>query len=247
MSGRNQQAGSRLSRAAAALAAGLAAAVCAAPAAAASFKVNPVQINLPADRGATSLTITNGDLAPVSLRVVTLAWHQAGGVDVYTPTDKVIVSPPIFTMAGGKSQLVRIGVKDRVAGSAYRVIFEEIPRQQPGANQVQVSLRLNLPLYVLARGGGKAQVGWRAWRDPAGDLFVEGRNSGSAHGQVLELSAEQAGKRQLLSSEMGVVLPGSARYWKIGKRPGLVAGAPLQLAVRAPSGETQTRILLEQR
>lgn len=219
----------------------------AAPALAGSFRINPVNISLPADRKAASLTLTNSGAAPVSVRILTYEWTQADGADVHSPTDNVIASPPIFTIAPGKTQLVRIGLKTRPASGAYRVIFEEIPREDAAPGEIQVSLRLNLPLYLVPKGGGKAELSWRAWRDTAGEVFVEGRNSGSAHGQVLELTAGQSGKRQTLSKQMGVVLPSSARSWKIGKRPELQSGAPLELSVRSPTGETQSQIVLEQR
>lgn len=225
----------------------IAGATVAGPASAGSFTVSPVNINLPADRQAASLTLTNSDAAPVSVRVLTYAWTQVDGADVHTPTTNVIASPPMFTIAPGKTQLVRIGLKNRPSTAAYRVVFEEIPRENPAPGEIQVNLRLNLPLYLLPKGGGKAALSWRAWRDAAGELFIEGRNSGPVHGQVLRLTAEQAGKRQLLSRQMGVVLPASSRIWKAGKQPQLQAGAPLALAVRSSTGETKTQIILEQR
>lgn len=77
------------------------------PALAGSFKVNPVHINLPADRQTASLTITNSDAVPVSVRVIALEWTQVDGTDVHSPTSNVIASPPIFTIPAGKTQLVR--------------------------------------------------------------------------------------------------------------------------------------------
>jgi fimbrial chaperone protein len=222
-------------------------AVHAAPAWAGSFTVNPVNINLPADRKAASLTVTNSGAAPVSVKVHTYAWTQAEGSDVRTPTTNVIASPPIFTIPAGKTQLLRIGLRSQAGPGAYRVVLEEIPRDKPLDGQIQVNLRLDLPLYVLAKGGGKADLSWRAWRDSAGDLFVEGANRGLAHLQVLELSAEQGGKRQLLSQQMGVVLPGSARRWKAAQAGSLTAGVPLALKIRSSSGESQAQIVLEQR
>lgn len=213
------------------------------PASAGSFKINPVQINLPADRQAASLTIVNSDAAPASIRVVTHTWTQVNGVDVYGPTSNVIVSPPMFTVAAGKSQLVRVGLKNRNDASAYRVIFEEIPRQVPGSGQIEVSLRLNLPLYVIPKGTAKAAIGWRAWRDRDGEIVIEGRNGGNLHGQVLGLTLRD----EVLSQQMGVVLPRSARIWKVGKRPQIPTGIPLMLRVRSPHGETQTQVVVEQR
>ena len=217
------------------------------PAWAGSFKINPVHINLPRDRQAASLTITNSDASPVSIRVVALAWTQVKGVDVHTPTNNVIASPPIFTIPAGKTQLVRIGLKKRDDVGAYRVIFEEIPQQLQIDGQIQVALRLDLPLYVLPARGGKADVRWRAWRDEAGELVIEGSNAGSLHAQVVGLTAQSGANDNELSQQMGVVLPNSTRIWKIGKGPDLKLGAPFILKARGPAGETQTQISLDQR
>ena len=237
----------RLHRWCAAFAWSIAAVASSVPAAAGSFKVNPVQINLPADRRAASLTISNSDAVPVSIRVLTFAWTQVDGADVYTPTNRVIVSPPIFTIPPGKTQLIRVGLVDRGGPGAYRVIFEEIPRDAPIEGQIQVTLRLNLPLFVLPKGRGKADLDWRAWTDPSGDLIVEGRNRGSLHRQIVGLAASHAGQAAIVSKEMGVVLPGSARRWNLGRPNGLVAGSPLTLALRSPAGETKSNVVLERR
>jgi len=219
----------------------------AAPAAAGSFKVNPIQIRLPADRQAASLKVTNTDSAAVSIRVTALAWNQVEGRDVYSETNNVIVSPPIFTIAPGKTQLLRVGLRTRGGAAAYRVMVEEIPRQLPADGKIKVVLRLNLPLYLMPRAGGQAELSWSAWRDGAGNLFVEARNRGPVHGQIVGLSASQAGSPTMVSKEMGVVLPGSARRWKIGKHADFTVGAPLTLGIRSSTSETRTQLVLEQR
>lgn len=225
----------------------VAGAVCAGSASAGSFTVNPVTIDLPADRKAASLTVTNSGAAPVSVRVRTYAWTQPEGLDVRTPTTNVIASPPIVTIPAGKTQVIRIGLRSPAGPRAYRVVLEEIPREKPGGRGIQVNLRLDLPFYVQPKGGGKADVRWRAWRERSGDMFVEGSNRGSSHLQVTELSTEQSGKKQLLSQQMGVVLPHSARQWKVAKAASLDAGAPLKLKIRGPNGESHAQIVLEQR
>lgn len=217
------------------------------PVAAASFKADPVQINLSAGQNAASLKITNSDAAPVSVRVTAFAWTQVNGSDVYTPTSDVIASPPIFTVPAGKTQLVRIGLRQRSGAGGYRVIFEEIPRDEPADGQIRVLLRLNLPLYLLPKGGGKPDLSWSAWRDTAGELFIEGRNRGPVHGQVVELAAGHGASRTILSNQMGIVLPGSTRRWKIGKQPDLTVGTRVALNIRSSTSETQTQILVEQR
>lgn len=217
------------------------------PALAGSFSVNPVQISLPYDRKATSLTIKNSDVVPVSVRVQTLAWTQVDGVDRYNATSDLIVSPPIFTIRPGATQLVRIGLRTPKGSAAYRVILEEIPRQNPVQGQVQVTLRLNMPLYLLPKGGGKTNISWRAWRDHSGSLLIEGRNRGTLFQKITELDAESGGKTVVLTRQMGVILPGSTRIWKASPATPLKTGTQFTVIARSPGGVMQTRALLESR
>jgi len=226
----------------------IAAAALGAPASAGAFRVNPVQIKLPADQKAASLTIANSDAAPVAIKAVALAWSQQNGEDTYRPTDDVIISPPIFSIAAGGTQLVRVGLKTRGGGAAYRIFLEEIPRQKAIDGQVQVVLRLNLPLYVLPAGGGKPDVSWRAWRSADGTIDVEATNRGSLHLQIAELSAALGGgKTEVLSKEMGVVLPASSRIWKVRGETLLGSGASFTLKVRSSTGEIDAPLVLESR
>jgi fimbrial chaperone protein len=217
------------------------------PSQAGSFSVNPVQISLPDGQRAASLSIKNSGAAPVSIRAQALDWSQTGGIDRYAPTSDVIVSPPIFTIAPGATQLVRVGLKEGSGGRAYRLILEEIPTQKKVAGQIQVTLRLNLPIYRLPRGGGHPDVSWRSWRSPDGILTIEGANRGTAHLQVTGLIAEQGGTSVVLSKKMGVLLPGSSRIWTSRSKPSLEPSSPFTLVVKSPAGETKTRITPEPR
>ena len=113
--------------------------------------------------------------------------------------------------------------------------------------EIQVILRLNLPLYVPPRGGGKADVSWRAWRTAKGNITIEGRNQGTLYEQVTELSAEEGGKGEVLSKEMGAILPGSSRIWKVPASTLLHPGGSFTLKIRSSAGEIEAPVLLESR
>jgi fimbrial chaperone protein len=193
-----------------------------------------------ANRPVGSLTITNGEAVPVSIRVSAFRWTQVDGKDVYTPTDDLIASPPIFTAATRAPQLVRIGVRHRLPNAAYRVMLQEIPGPAT-ANGVRIAVKLNLPLYIVADPTAKADVAWTAWRRPAGDIVLEARNTGGAIAQVTGIAHRAGtgtgGTSTVLSNAMGVVLPESMRQWEIGKHPELTTGTPLTLAIRTADGE----------
>lgn len=219
-----------------------------APAVAGSFQVNPVNIVVAPEARAATVTIKNTGNNPASIRVLTRGWTQERGQDVYSETSELLVSPPIFTVAAGATQIVRIGLRkvDPAREQAFRVIFEEIPRTE--GTGIQVALRVDLPFYKLPAGGGVPKVEWSAWRDRNGELLLEARNLGTVHEQVLEIdSVDARGTRTTLSKSMGVVLPGKARQWKIDRRHEVGSAALLNLIVRSPRGETKPQISVEAR
>ncbi|MEA3066110.1 MAG: fimbrial chaperone protein [Sphingomonadales bacterium] len=227
------------------LAAGLSAGT---PANASSFQVDPVNLTMAAGQRRASLTIKNSDADPVAVRVFAYRWTQKDGVDVYSETEDIIASPPIFTISPGAMQLVRLGLRGPSRGNAYRIFLEEIPRQRPDNSQIQMTLRLNLPLYLLPEKGGKPELSWRVWRDAAGDLFIAATNGGPVQAQVLEIAAaDEGGGTKVLSRELGVVLPGSVRHWNAGKAAGFGAGSVMRLKIRDAVGETAASIVVERR
>ena len=66
----------------------------AAPAVAGTLQVNPVLVQIDADRRTATVSIRNEEATPVVIRSHALAWRQQGGEDVYEETSGVIVSPP---------------------------------------------------------------------------------------------------------------------------------------------------------
>lgn len=211
------------------------------PVSAGSFQVNPVTIRLAPDKATGEIMIGNVAAEPVAVRVTALRWTQVNGRDVYAATADVIASPPIFTIAPGAKQLVRIGLRRRLPGAAYRVIVQEIPGPTDGKPGIKVALRLNLPLYILIR-NAVPSVSWSAGRDAAGELFAEAKNEGGAHSQILGIEAlDQSGKAIGSTTAMGVVLPNSARRWALGKG----AGTAIDLVVRGPRGTVRSKLSVE--
>ena len=218
-------------------AAGLLAA--ASPAAAGSFRVDPVNIVLAEDRGATELRLTNVEAAPVGVRVTALRWTQRDGVDVYEATNDVIASPPIFTVAGGATQLVRFGLRRRIPGAAYRIHVEEIPQAATTGTGVRVALKLDLPMYVASGNKAPAALSWSVRRAADGTLLAESRNGGGVHAQVSAVEALDATGRKIGKSTIrGVVLPGSMRAWSLGPAQADAA----TIVVTAPGGEQRSAV-----
>lgn len=212
------------------------------PASAGTLQVNPVLLEIDVGRRTATVTIRNEESTPITIRAHALEWRQTDGQDVYTETRAVIVSPPIFTIAPGATQLVRVGLRSPSGTpQAYRLIVEEVPEASP-AGGIRVALRLNLPLYVSVPAGDAADLRWSASPAPAGGWTIEAANPGSGYVRLTPALAEAAtGIRFADTTAFGTVLPGAARRWTIGPNPELVdpplfariAGTPSRAAAAA--------------
>jgi fimbrial chaperone protein len=192
------------------------------PAAAGTLQVNPVLVEIGAQRRTGAVTVRNVESVPVTIRAYPLAWRQEGGEDHYDETQAIIVSPPVFTIAPGGTQVVRVG--QRAAGAAatpYRLIIEEVPEANPGGG-IQVALRLNLPLYANVPAGAAADLRWSAVRGQDGQWWIEARNPGAGWVRVDARSARAATGISFEDGfAFGTVLPGGARRWLVGAAPAI--------------------------
>src|SRR3546814_833989 len=173
----------------------------AAPSFASSFQVNPVNLRPPPDKATTSLSIGHDTGDEVGIRVSALRWTQVAVNDVYAPSDDLIASPPSFMLEPHGKQLIRLGLRRRTPGAAYRVIVEEIPNEKASGTGIKVALRLNLPLYIEAETEGAPELRWSAWQDATGATVLQARNDGTAHSQILSITAMGSDGRQIAATK----------------------------------------------
>ena len=110
------------------LAATLAAAT---PAAASSFSVAPIRVELDKSHRTGVLTLHNEGDTAVVVQVTAVSWRQENGEEHFEEAHEVLVTPPVFEVASKGEQIVRIALKrdaDPTTELAYRVFFEEVPR-----------------------------------------------------------------------------------------------------------------------
>lgn len=191
-----------------------------APALAGSLQVDPIRLEINAGRRTATVRVTNQEQSPVAIRAYALTWTQVDGEDRYEETTAVIVSPPIFTIPAGATQLIRVGLRNPSGDPrAFRLMVEEVPQASPGGG-VQVALRLNLPLFVSIEPGSAAELVWSASRGADGRWTLEASNRGRNYVRVDPAAAAAATGVDLGANvNLGVVLPGSRRRWEVGSEP----------------------------
>jgi fimbrial chaperone protein len=220
------------------------------PATAGNFTVSPVRIQLTPAKPLSSLTITNDADTPVSIEVRASAWSQADGEDQYEDTRELLVTPPVFSLAPGASQIVRLGLRrsaDPKTELAYRVFLTEVKSAtQSETTGVTMNLRLAVPVFVHPVDNNAAPVvEWQATRGQDGSLTLRAQNNGTMHLQLANLRV-LAGATELGRAESAAyLLPGQAHEWNISPDAGKSFDAPaLELNAYSDAGDVKIPLTL---
>ncbi|MEY2920389.1 MAG: hypothetical protein RL261_1694 [Pseudomonadota bacterium] len=190
-----------------------------APAVAGSFSISPLRVEFAETSSTAALTVRNEDATPVVVQTQGLGWSQEGGQDALTPSRDLLISPAVFTLQPGGSQLIRVALRrsvDPVRELSYRLIVQEVP--QPASKDfigLQVALKLSVPIFVAPSAPAEPQLTWAAARDADGKLSVTARNDGAAHERVLRFALKTAdGTTTVLEQpSLSYVLAGAVRQW----------------------------------
>ncbi len=219
--------------------------------AAGTFQVSPVRVELAAGRAIVALTVRNDGDTPTVIQTQVVAWSQQNGEDVYTPTNEVLATPPIFTVAPGATQIARVALRrepDAVRELAYRIFLQEVPGPpQPGFQGLQMALRISIPIFVEAKKPQELKLDWRAQREPDGALRLAVDNVGGRHLQVYDLNISSVDNTTPVYSNQSAsyVLPGQRRSWLLEPLRGQVlTGDRVRVKAVTDAGRVETEIVL---
>lgn len=212
------------------------------------FSVTPVRIYMtPRDR-AVAVTITNEGESPVVLQADLNQWTQRpDGSDELTPTEDLILSPPIIRLGAKARQVVRLArlrPPDASRQLTYRMILREVPEAAPSKDNIQVAiaLALSMPVFITPP-LAKREVACKATPGDPGNLNVACANIGTAYTQIREILVRE-GERLVGRFEGGpYILPGAEKVLPVKLERAGPAAAPLgalQLAVTFDDGKTET-------
>jgi fimbrial chaperone protein len=203
------------------------------------LSVLPVNIFLqPGDRTAT-LSVTNTSSKPTSIQIRSYDWNQSTGEDQLTPTDAVLASPPLVTIAPAATQVVRLVLRRPAQQSeaTYRILLDQIPGPaEPGV--VQMVLRLSIPVFALP--ASRVAPALHAHVEfSEGKWYLVAVNSGKSHEVLRALSVlNRSGQKFAADPRVSpYVLAGATRRWVLDAAPdALHIGDPLKLMARGVAG-----------
>jgi fimbrial chaperone protein len=210
-----------LSRHSLAAIAGLAALLALPSAGAGTFTISPLRVDFTGTPGTAVLTVRNGEAGSVVVQAGGWSWSQEDGQDAIEPSRDLLVSPAVFTLAPGGSQLVRVALRrtpDATRELSYRMVLQEVPQAaSPGFTGLQVALRLSIPVFVAPLAPSAPDLAWTARSDASGRTTLTARNLGTANARIHRLALQTADARTTLFELPGLayVLPGASRDWAI--------------------------------
>lgn len=216
-------------------------------AASASLEVNPVRLTLSATQPVAALTVRNVGEQAASLHLQLMAWTQADAADNYAPTRELLATPPIFTLAPGAVQTVRVGLRRAVDTDrelAYRLYLNEIPDAKAiDGTGLRIALRIGVPVFVPPQSPATPLLRWRAHRDTDA-IVLHAENTGKAHARIVKLKL-LAGSNTIADAPAAYLLAGQSWRWRFPVSSMPTAGTQLRVTVKTTIGEVNADVTLE--
>ncbi len=216
---------------------------------AASFTVNPVRVELAADRPYAVMQIENTADTPITLQARAYNWigdeTQGGGL---TPTDDVILNPPLLTIEPKNTRFVRLGLRKANRGTleaTYRLILQEVPKAVDPAEgaAVRTILRISIPIFASPKSAVAPKLEWTLQEPASGKFKLIAVNKGNAHIQLRELAISSTGKTitpKTLKTTV-YVLPGQSHEWEV-EAADFAGESQIKVVANTDAGESQQMV-----
>lgn len=197
---------------------------------AAEIGLTPIALHLDQNRDRTLVRVENHGSEPVTMQADAIEWSRQDIDGESVPTDALMVSPPIFMVGPGQTQIVRVGLRRATAltqEATYRMVLREIPRPAEAggtvSGSVQVLVALRVPVYVAPQ-QPRREARWQVRTDGQGNVTAEVTNHGNVHLTLASLHLRDAGSHSLAEqSAPTMVWPGESRRFALrpnaGSRP----------------------------
>jgi len=214
------------------------------PAAQASnFEISPVVLELSSARTAGVVKIVNNDNHDVALQLRAFEWSQSDNKDDLKPTQNLIISPPVFTLAPGASQVIRVVSRQPSAENeiAFRLLIDEIPSAAEGAT-INFKFRISMPVFIAPVAAPKLKLDYDLHAGKPGKLLVQ--NNGNRRGRLLDVAVTLPNGKKIAAAGGGnpYTLAGITRQYLIESDTPLAVGSKVKLSATSDSGPIETEL-----
>jgi len=184
---------------------------------AASLRIEPVLVDVPAPGTAGLLTLRNDDSADMTVQIRVFKWSQANGKDVLEPTTDVVASPPAIKLSPGNdyvARIVRTAKRATQGEESYRILVDQLPQAQQPTAQVNLLIRQSIPVFFGRGPDAHADVAWAlAYDGPS--LILTAKNTGARRLRVSAVTLRDDAGATISFGEglVGYVLGHSTMTW----------------------------------
>jgi fimbrial chaperone protein len=185
---------------------------------AASLQVSPVGVEVQAPGAAATITLRNEGATALNAQIRVFRWVQLAGEEKLEPTDDVVASPPITTLAPSADytvRIVRVTKEPLSAAEGYRLLVDELPDSAARRNRVvTLVLRYSIPVFFYPRDAAEAKLAWSV-EQRSGRVYVSATNDGDRHVRISALKLRDDGGTvaSFGSGLIGYVLGRSTMRW----------------------------------
>lgn len=220
----------------------LVASLCSSSSSASSLGLSPVSVEVIAPAAAATLTLRNEGPEPLNVQIRTFRWTEVAGEDTLEPTNDVVASPPMTTLAPKVSytvRLVRLTKRQLSSGESYRVLVDELPSANAQTSRVVTLLtRYSIPVFFYPASASEGKLTWSIeQRD--GVSYVSATNTGDMHLRIAGLKVENGNKPVISFGDglAGYVLGHSTKTWAAPRNSGALSGlSPLSIVAQTNLG-----------
>ena len=187
----------------------------------------PIPVEFAGTEQATMLTLINQTDKPANFQIRVFKWSQENGTDKLTPTNELVVSPPVFKMPGNQSYNVRV-VRPHPTGAGpveetYRLFVDELPQPHDARKygvEIGMIIRSSIPVFIVPPGAMADVHGKIITQD--GKTYVEVTNRGNRHVLLSSLALQEGRTNKTVkvpftSTVNGYVLAHATRRYEIPK------------------------------
>lgn len=122
----------------------------------ASATIVPVNIEISKNNKIATMTVQNNDYTPKKFQLLLLKRVYENGTEEYKETTDLVATPVTFTLHGGKTQLIRLALKNTQNFSTrekdYRIILRELPRrvklENSATSTVNLVVQHSIPITI---------------------------------------------------------------------------------------------------
>ena len=204
---------------------------------AASIAVSPLRLDIKPGQQMTALTVSNTGQTPVLVQGQIKAWLDSDQPEASTSSGGMMLTPPLFKLAPGGKQLVRIGWQQQTATPAhelaFRVFLQEVPNTADSPSGLRVALRLSVPLFAQPASTKVRALDWQ-WQPASTGSTLQLHNNGNRHERISRLKVIDAKQRVLLDGpRLLYVLPGQTQTMSLPDRN---VSLPLSIDISSDQG-----------